>query len=105
VDRSGNVFVLGGSITPGSAGTAVFSYVTIKYSSALLQLAINRTVTNTVVVSWPSASSGFILQENTNLNNALNWSSVSAGIVDDGTTKRLIVNPVAGNRFYRLNKP
>jgi hypothetical protein len=96
VDGSGNVFVLG--------QTADRDYVTIKYSSALPRLTINRTVTSVVIV-WPSLSTGFTLQENTDLNQASNWSNVSAGIQDNGTTKTLIVSPVSGSRFYRLNKP
>lgn len=36
---------------------------------------------------------------------SVNWSNVTSGIQDDGTTKTLIVNPPAGNRFYRLHKP
>jgi hypothetical protein len=96
VDGSGNVFVLGQTTDRG--------YVTIKYSSALPRLTINRTATDMVIV-WPSSSTGFTLQENTDLNQASNWSNVSAGVQDDGTTKTLVVSPVSGNRFYRLNKP
>jgi hypothetical protein len=32
----------------------------------------------------------------------VNWSNAPGTIQDDGTTKTLIVNPPAGNRFYRL---
>jgi len=34
-----------------------------------------------------------------------NWSNVTSGIADDGTTKMLLVNPPAGNQFFRLKKP
>jgi hypothetical protein len=95
VDGSGNVFVLGDTF---------LSYVTIKYSSALPWLTtINRTATSMVIV-WPSSLTGFTLQENTDLNQASNWSNVSAGVQDDGTTKTLVVSPVSGNRFYRLTR-
>lgn len=66
----------------------------------LLYLA--RTMTNTVAVFWPSPSTGWGLQQNTNSVSSLNWSNVTSGIADDGTTKTLIVNPPTGNRFYRL---
>ena len=68
-------------------------------------LSILRTTTNTVVVYWPSPSTGWNLQQNTNSVSSLNWSNVTSGITDDATTKTFIVNPPTGNRFYRLHKP
>ncbi len=68
-------------------------------------LSILRTTTNTVVVSWPSPSTGWNLQQNTNSVSSVNWSNVTATIQDDGATKTLIVSPPAGNRFYRLHNP
>ena len=67
-------------------------------------LTITRTTTNTMAVSWPSPSTGFVLQQNTNGVNSVNWSNVLTAPNDDGTTKTLIVNPPAGSRFYRLKK-
>ena len=68
-------------------------------------LTIARTTTNTVAVFWPSPSTGFTLQQNTNNVNSVNWSDVLTTPSDDGTTKTVIVNPPTGNRFYRLFKP
>ena len=68
-------------------------------------VAIQRTTTNTVVVSWPSTATGFVLQQNTNGLNSVNWSNVTAGIQTVGTNQTLIVNPIGGSRFYRLVKP
>jgi hypothetical protein len=65
-------------------------------------LSIFHTTTNSVAVSWPSSSTGWSLQQNTNDVSSVNWSNVTTGVTDDGTTKTLIVNPPAGNRFYRL---
>jgi len=65
-------------------------------------LTITRTTTNTVAVSWPSPSTGFTLQQNTNGVGTVNWNNAPGMIQDDGTTKTLIVNPPTGNRFYRL---
>ena len=67
-------------------------------------LAIRLTSTNTMAVSWPWPSTGFVLQQNTNGLAALNWSNAPGAIQDDGTTRTLIVNPPTGNRFYRLKK-
>ena len=68
-------------------------------------LNIRLTTTNTVAVSWPSPWTGFTLQQNTNGIISVNWSNLTSGILDDGSTKTLIVNPPVGNRFYRLFKP
>lgn len=67
-------------------------------------LKIVLTTTNTVVVSWPPPSTGFDLQQNADLN-APNWIAAPQTVNDDGTNKFIIVNPPAGNRFYRLVKP
>ena len=68
-------------------------------------LAIARTTTNTVVVSWPSPSTGFTLQQNTNGIATANWSNVVSAPADDGTTKTCVVNPPLGKCYYRLIKP
>ena len=68
-------------------------------------LSIARTATNTVAVFWPSPSSGFVLQQNTNGIGSVNWSNIVSTPADDGTTKTILVNPPIGNRFYRLVHP
>jgi outer membrane protein assembly factor BamB len=68
-------------------------------------LTIMRTMTNTVIVSWPSSSTNFVLQQNTNSLGPINWSNVTGTIQDNGINKFIIVNPSVGNRFYRLFKP
>jgi hypothetical protein len=70
----------------------------------LLTITLNPQL-STITISWPSPSTGFSLFQNTNSVSSLNWSNVTSGIQDDGTTKTLIVNPPTGNRFYRLHKP
>jgi hypothetical protein len=67
-------------------------------------LTIRLTTTNTAVVSWPSPSTGFTLQQNSDLNSA-NWVSAPQSVSDNGTNRFIIVNPPAGNRFYRLFRP
>jgi len=56
------------------------------------------------LVLWPSPSTGFALQQNTNLVTT-NWVAVSEPIADNGTHKFIIVNPSAGKQFYRLKSP
>lgn len=67
-------------------------------------LRIIRTATNTVVVAWPNPSTGFILQQTSDLNSS-SWTEVSTLPVVVGGEKQLIVSPPAGSRFYRLQKP
>ena len=67
-------------------------------------LKIFLTTTNTAVVQWPSPSTGFGLQQNTNVATT-NWVGVGTTPSDDGTNKYIIVTPPVGNRFYRLKSP
>ena len=67
-------------------------------------LTILVTPTNTVVISWPSPSTGFGLQQNVSLNTT-NWVTPAESVTDNGVTKFILVNPPVGNRFYRLQHP
>ncbi len=67
-------------------------------------LTITHTSTNTMLVSWSSYSSDFILQQNGNLNTT-NWISPIETVFESGTTKFILVNPATGTQFYRLFKP
>lgn len=112
---TGGVYSVSGTIGQPDAGTlngsgytlngGFWGLLSIVHTPSAPLLTIVLTATNTAIVSWPSPSSGFVLQQNTNTVPSLNWSNVSAGIQDNGTNKYLIVNPPAGNRYYRLFKP
>jgi hypothetical protein len=67
-------------------------------------LSIFLSSTNTAVVYWPSPSTGFTLLQNTNLGTT-NWITTTNAVTDNGTIKFIIVNPPAGNRYYRLSNP
>ena len=67
-------------------------------------LAILNTGTNAVLLSWPSPSAGFMLQQTSDLTTT-NWIRVDLPVGDDGTTKSVIVAPAAGSRFLRLKWP
>src|SRR5829696_2437250 len=67
-------------------------------------LTVRHTATNTVVVSWPSTTPGFVLQQSATLNTT-GWISPAETVANDGINKFIIVNPPAGNRYYRLIKP
>jgi hypothetical protein len=111
---TGGVYTVSGTIGQPDAGTMSGGNYTLQGGFwgviAAVQtpgaplLSIARTTTNTVAVFWPSPSTGWTLQQNTNSVASVNWSNVTSAIQDDGTTKTLIVNPPAGNRFYRLKQ-
>ena len=68
-------------------------------------LVIRHPTANTVLISWPSSSAGFTLQQNVNGLSSLSWSNVTDTIQDDGTNRTLTINSPGGTRFYRLFKP
>ena len=67
-------------------------------------LSIILTATNTAMVYWPSPSTGYNLQVNTNLATT-NWVIPTETVTDNGVIKYIIVNPPTGSRFYRLQNP
>jgi hypothetical protein len=68
----------------------------------LLRIAL--TAANTFLVAWPMPSTGFSLQQNTNLSTS-NWSGVTNAVNVVGSENQVIVSPPTGNRFYRLKYP
>ena len=111
---TGGVYSVSGTIGQPDAGATMsggsyaidggfWSMIAAVQTPGAPLLSIFHTTTNTVVISWPSPSTGFSLYQNGDLNST-NW--MSAGTpYDDGTNKTVIVSPPAGNRFFRLLNP
>src|ERR1700746_2423909 len=59
------------------------------------------TLNNAVLVSWPSSSTGFVLEQTTDLLTG-NWVAVTNAPVQIGQEWQVTINPVPGNSFYRL---
>jgi hypothetical protein len=59
---------------------------------------------NNVIVSWPSPSTGFALQKNSNLANINGWSVYGGTVSDSGTIKSIINASPTGNLFFRLKQ-
>jgi hypothetical protein len=59
---------------------------------------------NNVTVSWPSPSTGFELQQNSNLATT-NWTITGFTISDAGTSKSITISSPTGNLFFRLKNP
>ena|SRR5689334_6859512 len=93
----------GGPMTGGSYSLTggFWALVAVQTPGAPL-LKITPTTTNTVVVSWPSPSIGFVLQQNSSLTNPGGWANAPQTVNDNGTTKSIVVNPPTGNVYYRL---
>jgi hypothetical protein len=114
---TGGVYSVSGTIgqpdanaTPMTGGNysltgGFWSLLSVVQTPGAPLLSILFTSTNTALVSWPSPSTGWTLQQNTNSVSSVNWSNAPGTIQDNGTLKYLIVNPPTGNRFYRLLRP
>ena len=73
------------------------------FSISTTGITVRQTATNSVVISWPSPATGFILQQNPDLSTT-NWSAAQTPD-DNGTNKTVIVTPPTGKMFYRLYHP
>ncbi len=67
------------------------------------RLTIRMTGANSATVSWPSPSSGFVLQQNGSLTSA-NWTNFSGTTNDNGVTRSVTIQPVTGNLYFRLKQ-
>ena len=59
---------------------------------------------NSVIVSWPSPSTGFVLRQSASLGIPV-WSEVVQAPGDNGTIKGVTLTLSLGGTFYRLMKP
>jgi len=66
-------------------------------------LTITKTAPDTAVISWPSPSTGFNLQQNSDLSTT-NWVTPSESVTDNGVIKFITVTPPTGNLFFRLKQ-
>jgi hypothetical protein len=66
-------------------------------------LTVTFVGSDTVVISWSSLVTGFVLQQNSDLNTT-NWSDFVGTVDDDGTNKSVTISLPAGSSFFRLIK-
>jgi len=59
---------------------------------------------NTVKVLWPYPSSGWTLQQNSNLAVPGGWTT-SGGVSNDGVNNFITITSPVGNLFFRLANP
>jgi hypothetical protein len=97
-DASGTISGGNYSLTGG-----FWSLIALVQTSGAPALAITFTGPNIVGISWPSPSTGFVLQQNSNLATT-NWTTFGGAINDNGTIKSVTIIPPTGNLFYRLKQ-
>jgi len=74
-------------------------------ASAFPQLRIERIV-NSVVISWPAPSTGFVLQSSLALGLSANWSVVGQPVTTNNGRNSVTLNIAAGaGTFFRLIRP
>ncbi len=111
---SGGGFALSGTVGQPDAGGVLtggnYSLAGGFWALAAVQtpgaplLQIQLTGTNTVLLSWPSPSTGFKLQQTPSLAPPA-WVDNGQAYTDDGVRKSIVINPPVNNWFFRLKSP
>ena len=97
-DASGAMTGGGFSVTGG-----FWSLISVVQTAGAPTLTITQSG-NTVKVLWPYPSTGWTLQQNSNLAVPANWTP-SGGISNDGVNNFITVTSPAGDLFFRLQHP
>ena len=90
-----------GVVGAGGLATSVSNF-TVTGSTPLLSIA--STSSNSLVISWPSQATSYVLQQNSNPGTA-NWEDVTNEVSVMGAANRVIVSPATGACFFRLYQP
>lgn len=95
----------GGPMTGGnySLTGGFWSLISIVPTPGAPTLTIQWINPTTVKVSWPSPSTGFVLQQNNDLKTSV-WPDYSGTVTDNGTIKSVTITPPSGTLFFRLKK-
>jgi endonuclease G len=64
-------------------------------------LSVSITNEHDIIFSWPVAATGFVLQQNGNLNTT-NWTTYGGTVSSNATTITVTIPSPAGNNFFRL---
>jgi hypothetical protein len=99
-------------LPPGSSGVPTYGATsfslmitnTTTQTNVPVFLNIKLVNSNTVVVSWPSSATSYVLQTNANLSPAT-WGNVGSGIVTVGPNNVLSNTPTGKSDFFRLRSP
>ena len=110
---TGSTYQVTGTIGQPDAGTAMsvgtysltggfWSLIAVVQISGAPSLTITHSV-NGLNISWPYPSSGWTLQQNSNLATTA-WSA-TGGVSNDGTNNFITIPSPSGNLFFRLTHP
>src|SRR5262249_51380084 len=84
-------FALGPDLLPGETPPAPAS-LSISFSSGNL------------VITWPAAAAGFVLETTSSLGPQAAWTSVNANVVSENGANKVTVPAPQGASFFRLRK-
>ncbi len=112
---TGGVYSLSGTIGQPDAGVmsggnytvvgGFWSVVQAIQTAGAPFLTVAYTTTNTVVVSWPSNSAGWVLQYSPSISpGSILWTDIAPPYPVSGTNNVRIDLSPTGNRFYRLHQ-
>jgi hypothetical protein len=95
----------GGPMTGGnySLTGGFWSLIAAVQTTGAPLLTISRSG-NSVIVSWPISSTGWILQQNSNAV-ATNWAASGYTVSTSNGTNSVTISPPAGKLFFRLANP
>ena len=114
--NGGSVYSVSGTIGPPDAGPTMtggiysltggfWSIISVVQTINSPLLTITHTGSASVVVSWPAPSTGFVLQQSTNLTSTNYWVSSGYTITTAGGTNSITIAPPTGSLFFRLVNP
>ena len=91
---SGGGFSATGGFVPGASGSGPAPRLSVRIGAA-----------NTVILSWPNPSTGFVLEQATDINaSASGWTSVSQSPVVVGANREVALSAEGARRFFRLRR-
>lgn len=113
-NSSGGIYQLSGTVGQPDAGAKLtggnysltggfWSMLVAVQTEGAPLLKVQLSGANTVAVFWTASSTGYVLQQNSNLNTT-NWVNVVQTPSNDGTNKTVLIPSPTGNMFYRLKK-
>jgi hypothetical protein len=68
------------------------------------RLSFTRFGADTLVITWPTNRTGFVLQQNA-VPESAGWVPVGAATTTAGTNHQVAITPLSGNAFYRAIRP
>ena len=71
---------------------------------AVPQLSLTTLQPDTLVITWPTNFSGYVLQQNSDLGTT-NWLSDTNPASVVGSNQQVTISPLTGSRFFRLARP